>query len=72
MGMQVNEAGGDEFPNRVDFLAAPTGNLPDCGNDPVIDRDVGNARRSAGSIDHLAMPDDQTVHCLFPLVACSA
>ena len=66
MGVDVNEAGRDHPPLRVDLAPRGPVDLTDERNTPFADRDIAAARRSAGSVDQQAVADDQVIHRATP------
>ena len=59
VGVDVDEAGGDEFAFGVDFFRAAARDRADRGDPVADDADVGLARRAAGAVDDGAASDDQ-------------
>jgi hypothetical protein len=61
MRVDVDPARGDDFARGVDLVRALAMNLPDGGDQPVLDRDVSSEARGAGAVDDRAVPDDEVV-----------
>jgi hypothetical protein len=62
VGVDVDEAGGDEPPGRVDLLSTLGVDPPDRGDATVVDGDVGVDCRSAGAVDDRAPADHEIMH----------
>jgi hypothetical protein len=64
MGMDVDPAGSDQQPDRIE-LAAPRPRLAaDCSDPSAFDRDVTGESRLAGPVDDRAAANDDVVHGL--------
>src|SRR5204862_466805 len=59
VGVDVDEAGGDQLAARVDFFGAGAGDLSNGGDAAVLDRDIGFERRLAGPVDDGPAAHDQ-------------
>ena len=61
MGVHVDKAGGHEQAARVDLFAGAAGDRANRGDQPVLDRQVGDACRVAEPVMDSASADDQIV-----------
>ena len=68
MRVDVDEARRDDHAGGVDHLArlGVGGQDTHRGDDAVVDRDIGGARRRTGAVDHLTVADHEIMHA-FPL-----
>ena len=57
MGVDIDEAGGDEFALGVDFLGAACGDVTDRGDAVANNTDIGVARGAARTVDDGAATD---------------
>ena len=62
MGVQVDDAGGEDEPARVDLALALLAQVSDGADVPVTHRDVGPDRFVAETVDDGGSADDQVVH----------
>src|SRR5439155_27178994 len=62
VGVDVDEAGGDDAAAGVDHVAALVIDVPDLGDAPPIDRHVARKGRRTGSVDDRRAADHQVVH----------
>ena len=63
VGVDVDEAGGDEAPGGVDGGSGRgPGEIANGGDAAVLDGHVGGARRGAGAVEEAASGDEQIVH----------
>ena len=66
MGVDVNEARGDQVAGRVDFLDRFPLDRTDAYDTAVLDGDVGSLARAPGTVDHGAVTDDAIQHGVLP------
>ncbi len=59
--MDVDEAGRDEAPRRVDLARAAPGDATHPGDAIAVDRYVGCEAGPPGPVDDLAVPDHEVV-----------
>jgi hypothetical protein len=60
--MEIDETRGDDTPGSLDLVLPGLGDLPDDGDDPLVDCDVSPEGLSAGPIDDKATPDHKIMH----------
>src|SRR5262249_56453735 len=60
--VDVDPAGRDDQPARVDLATALAGDVPGGGDAIAVDRDVAGARRRARAVDDGAPAQDEIVH----------
>jgi hypothetical protein len=66
MGVQVDEAGGDDGAIRIDPAFRIAGDAAaQLGDAAILDRDIAGARRAAGAVDYFSTGDDGIEHGLF-------
>ena len=59
MGVDVDEAGGEDQPGEVDLSGPVARHLADCGDATRLDADCRLAGGGAGTVDHLGAAQDQ-------------
>ena len=69
VGVQVHETGRDGVALRVDFLAAPAGDLTDSGDRVAVDGDIAMGRLVAEPVDDEPVADGEIVSHGVPLLA---
>ena len=62
VGVDVDEAGGDEQAVGVDLFTAAVGHFADDRDEPVIDRDISVSGRRTGAVDDESVADYQVMH----------
>src|SRR5690606_34029883 len=67
MGVDVDEARGDDLAAGVDFLCAPAELFADRDDPVAVDRDIGDKGRAARTIDDGAAANHQTIHARLPI-----
>lgn len=72
MGVNVDEAGGDDLAARVDFLAPGAEVGADRDDAIALYRHIGHHGRTARAIDDGAAANHQIVHLALPLFGFSA
>ena len=76
LGVDIDEAGRHQMSGGVDLLATAAGELADCGDAAVFDRDIGVKWICAAAVENSAIPDDEGIfsqhHCISDYGACSA
>src|SRR6266851_741014 len=61
MGVRIDEAGRDDEVRGVDNFLRALGDLANLGDPAIRDRDIRAPRRSAGTIDHCSVLDQQII-----------
>ena len=61
MGVDIDEAGGDESALGVDLFAGRAVDLADRRDTPVLDREVADEGLAAIAVDDQALADDQII-----------
>src|SRR3984957_3374220 len=64
VGVDVDEAGGDEESGRVDFAPGRASRGADRSDLAAIDSDIADEAGLAGSIDHFSIADYEVMHAL--------
>ncbi len=66
MGVDVDEAGGDDLASGVDFLGASAQVFPHCDDPVAVDRDVRDQGFPTRTIDNGTAANHQIIHVCSP------